>query len=130
LAFHTRQLYRPHPQVRPFVLAAGRTRARTRHPLLVHTIVSAEAYDRRVAAALTRQERAVYECTYAAGADGVSVAEVSAHTGLALGLVRVILGDLLDWDAITVHSTGFSPWEPAPVTRSLLERVIRGLQQL
>jgi len=124
-----RQRYRQHPQVRPFVLAHGRTRTRTRHPLLVNTLVSAQ-YDPVLAAELTPQERAVYE--YAATAEGMSVAEVSAHTRMSLGLVRVILGDLAGRGAITIHaaSAGSSGLEPSPVDYETLERLLRGLEQL
>jgi Protein of unknown function (DUF742) len=121
--------YRPypfHPQVRPFLLANGRTRARTRHPLMVHTIVSAPRYDPGIVATLAPLERDVYEHAR----QGVSVAEVSAHTGLALGLVRVTLGDLANRDMITIHpATG-----PVAIDQtgnaSVLERVLNGLQRL
>ncbi|GAA2594012.1 DUF742 domain-containing protein [Dactylosporangium fulvum] len=116
-----RRAYRAHPQVRPFVLAGGRTRVRTRHPLLVHTLVSVPRFDPALAAHLTRQERAVYEHAR----HGLSVAEVSAHTGLSLGLVRVILGDLANSTLITIH-----PATESVTTVLTLERVLRGLQQL
>jgi hypothetical protein len=117
---------RPHPQVRPFILARGRTRARTRHPLPVHTLVSAPRYDPVIAAALTPQERAVYEHAR----QGMSVAEVSAHTRLSLGLVRVLLGDLAGMGTITIHPATESVAGAPMVTVSLLERVLRGLEQL
>lgn len=118
--------YRFHPQVRPFLLANGRTRARTRHPLMVHTIVSAPRYDQVIVAALATLERTVYEHAR----QGISVAEVSAHTGLALGLVRVILGDLANRNMITIHPATGSMATDRTVTASVLERVLSGLQQL
>jgi DNA-binding CsgD family transcriptional regulator len=118
--------YRTHPGVRPFILASGRTRTRTRHPLLVHTIVSAPRYDARLAASLTPHERTVY----AHAQEGMSVAEVSAHTGLSLGLVRVLLGDLANKGAITIHPATESLVADRTTTAALLERVLHGLQQL
>jgi len=126
VTFHPYRPYPLHPQVRPFLLANGRTRARTRHPLLVHTIVSAPRYAPVTVAALGPLERDVYEHAR----HGVSVAEVSAHTGLALGLVRVILGDLAHRNLITIHpATGYVATDQR-VTASVLERVLDGLQQL
>jgi hypothetical protein len=126
VAAYLNRAYRTHPKVRQFVLARGRTRTRTRHPLMVHTLVSAAHYAPTVAATLTPQERAVYDCTHR----NVSVAEVSAHTGLSLGLVRVILGDLASSEAITIHPATESFALAPDATRSVLEKVLHGLQQL
>jgi hypothetical protein len=126
LAAHTYRRYRTHPQVRPFILARGRTRARTRHPLLVHTMVSAPAHNPVLAAALTAQERTVYDHARR----GMSVAEVSAHTRLSLGLVRVLLGDLAGRNMITIHPATESVVGAPTATVSVLERLVRGLQQL
>jgi hypothetical protein len=115
-----------HPQVRPFLLANGRTRAHTRHPLLVHTIVSAPRYHPTTTDTLGPLERDVYEHARR----GVSVAEVSAHTGLALGLVRVILADLAHRNVITIHPATGSAATDRSVTASVLERVLSGLQRL
>ena len=124
--FRPYRLHPRHPQVRPFLLAHGRTRARTRHPLMVHTIVSAPRGDPVTVAKLAPLERDVYERAQ----PGMSVAEVSAHTGLALGLVRVILGDLANRNMITIHAaTGPMATDPT-MTASVLERVLSGLQQL
>ena len=118
--------YPLHPQVRPFLLAHGRTRTRTRHPLMVHTIVSAPRSDPVAVAALAPLERDVYE----QARPGMSVAEVSAHTGLALGLVRVVLGDLANRNLITIHAETGPTATDHSVTASVLERVLSGLQQL
>lgn len=119
--------YRTHPQVRPFILAGGRTRARTRHPLLIHTIVSAPQHPQLTPSRLTAQERGVYQLVRRR----MSVAEVSAHSGLALGLVRVILGDLASRDLITIHPATESITGPGvTVTLPVLEKVLLGLQRL
>ena len=126
MAFRPYRLTPVHPQVRPFLLANGRTRAPTRRPLMVHTIVSAPRYGPFTAAALAPLERSVYEHARR----GASVAEVSAHSGLALGLVRVILADLANRSLITIHpATGFPATEQVGTT-AVLERVLSGLQQL
>jgi hypothetical protein len=121
-----RDSYRTHPQVRPFLLARGRTRALSRYPIMVHTIVSAPHYDLTVAAMLTRTERLVYE----QARQRISVAEVSAHTGLSLGLVRVVIGDLAQLAAIVIHPATEQLTAGSAVSISILERVLDGLLRL
>ena len=57
----------------------------------------------------------------------LSVAEIAAGTDLPLGVVRILLGDLLDADLITVS-------RPVPAAQlpdvSVLREVIRGLRAL
>lgn len=56
-----------------------------------------------------------------------TVAEISSHLDLALGVVRVLLGDLLQADLISIH-------EPTTITRDsneqILKAVINGLREL
>lgn len=118
--------YRHHAQVRPFVQARGRTRAPSLHPILVHTIVEAARYNAAAAAAMTDQEWRVYDMARSP----MSVAEISAHTDLALGLVRVIIADLAAQNLIDIHPATEHAPDGDDVSTNMLERLLRGLQQL
>ncbi len=108
------------PWVRPYVLTGGRTR--TRHRLYVHTLVSVDDYDPATAARLSPEARRIYECA-AAGAQ--SVAELSAHCGVSLGVTRVLLEDMAAADRVRINDDSYS----SPFDRRLLKRVIDGLRE-
>lgn len=108
------------PRVRPYVLTGGRTR--TRVPLLVETMVSVPRYDPTLSAGLLPESQAVYE--YACR--GMSVAELSAHAGIPLGVTRVLLSDLAAQDKILIHPTGYTYQH----NLQLLERIRDGLRAL
>lgn len=108
------------PWVRPYVLTSGRTRGPAQ--LLVHTLVSAPGYDPLFAGTLLPEARVLYEraCTVTE-----SVAELSAHSGVPLGVTRVLLGDLCSAGRVLVEA----PAAASPFDRTLLERVLDGLRQ-
>lgn len=108
------------PWVRPYVLTSGRTRGHGE--LLVHALVSAPGYDPQFAATLLPEARALYEraCT-----STESVAELSAHCGVPLGVTRVLLSDLCSAGRLLVDA----PAASSPLDRNLLERVLDGLRQ-
>ncbi|MFC6884752.1 MULTISPECIES: DUF742 domain-containing protein [Actinomadura] len=108
------------PWVRPYVLTGGRTRGRTH--LLVHTVISGRRYDAAFAERLLPEARALYERAHATSE---SVAELSAHCGVSLGVTRVLLADLAAGDRIAIAAEGTSPYD-----RNVLERVIDGLREL
>ncbi|MBC6459800.1 DUF742 domain-containing protein [Actinomadura sp. HBU206391] len=109
------------PWVRPYVLTGGRTR--TRQHLFVHTLISVRHYDPSFAARLHPEARSLYE---RARTSTESVAELSAHCGVPLGVTRVLLGDLAAANWVRVLPENYaSPYDP-----SLLKRVIHGLRQL
>ncbi len=110
------------PWVRPYVLTSGRTRGGGRGQLLIHTLVSAQGYDPVFAVRLLPEARALYEraCT---GTE--SVAELSAHCGVPLGVTRVLLGDLCSAGRVTAEA----PAAASPYDHALLERVLDGLRQ-
>jgi Protein of unknown function (DUF742) len=110
------------PWVRPYVLTRGRTRSRGHGQLLVHTLVSASGYDPLFAARLLPEARALYEriCTTTE-----SVAELSAHCGVPLGVTRVLLGDLCS----AGRAVAEAPVAASPYDHALLERVLDGLRQ-
>jgi uncharacterized protein YbjT (DUF2867 family) len=109
--------------VRPYALTRGRTRpGRADLPL--------EALVRWVDGATdptgTAERRRIHELT---GGQILSVAELSAHLSLPLGVVRVLVGDLADEGLVVVH-TG-SPAAAAPATNlKVLESVLNGISAL
>ncbi len=108
------------PWVRPYVLTSGRTRGSGQ--LLVHTLISAPGYDPMFAGSLLPEARVLYE---RACAVTESVAELSAHCGVPLGVTRVLLGDLCSAGRVLVEA----PAAASPFDRTLLERVLDGLRQ-
>jgi hypothetical protein len=108
------------PWVRPYVLTGGRTH--THQHLLVHTLVSVLNYDPTVAGQLPPESRSLYERAHA---HTESVAELSAHCGMPLGVTRVLLSDLVAAEHMSISPDPYA----SPYDRDLLERVLNGLQQ-
>jgi hypothetical protein len=110
--------------VRPYTLTRGRTRpGRDDLPL--------EALVRGVAAVGeirdTAERRRILELT----ADEIlSVAELSAHLSLPLGVVRVLVGDLADDGLVLVHSGTPQSQAPAAAQLKVLESVLNGISSL
>ncbi|NUT96974.1 MAG: DUF742 domain-containing protein [Saccharothrix sp.] len=110
------------PLVRPYAWTRGRTSSQ--HDLRIETLVSLEEHG--IAKAMrdtTPEQRAIVELC----ASTRSVAEVSALLSLPLGVVRVLLGDLIDMGVVAAHSDGASSAGPDLV---LMERVLQGLRNL
>ena len=108
------------PWVRPYVLTGGRTQTK-KHPYL-HTLVSVDRYDETASARLLPEARRLYE----RAAVGVqSVAELSAHCAVSLGVTRVLLEDLAASDMVRINDDALS----APPDPHLLSRVIAGLRE-
>ena len=108
------------PWVRPYLLTGGRTQ--TRHHLYVHTLVSVERYDPTAASRLSPEARRLYE---RASFGPQSVAELSAHCGVSLGVTRVLLEDLAAADHVQINEETYS----SPYDQRLLKRVIDGLRE-
>jgi DNA-binding GntR family transcriptional regulator len=74
----------------------------------------------------TTERRRIMELT---GGRILSVAELSAHLSLPLGVVRVVVGDLADEGLLVVHSG--SPTAAPPATNlTVLEGVLNGISSL
>lgn len=109
--------------VRPYALTRGRTRS-GRADLPLEALVRGVAGRRDPAG--TTERRRILELV---GAAILSVAELSAHLSLPLGVVRVLVGDLADEGLVVVH-TG-SPTSAAPATDlKVLESVLDGIYSL
>jgi hypothetical protein len=108
------------PWVRPYVLTGGRTQTR-KHPYL-HTLVSVDRYDESASARLLPEARRLYD----RAAVGVqSVAELSAHCQVSIGVTRVLLEDLAAAEMVRINDDALS----APLDQHLLSRVIAGLRE-
>lgn len=110
--------------VRPYTLTGGRTRVIGRDlPLeaLVQTVVP-----RPDSAPSAMEPRKILDLCEK---DILSVAEVSAHLHVPLGVARVLIGDLATAGFVLVHNAGAAP--AAPVTQlAILESVLNGISQL
>ena len=110
--------------VRPYTLTRGRTRhERADLPL--------EALVRGVATAgrpnETTERRRILELT---ASEILSVAEISAHLSLPLGVVRVLVGDLADDGLVLVHTGSPTSQAPASAQLKVLESVLNGISSL
>ncbi|TDC69571.1 DUF742 domain-containing protein [Actinomadura sp. GC306] len=112
------------PVVRPFAVTRGRTRSRrrARELDLITLVVTAEVPMPDPATLGPEDERILEFAIHP-----VSVAEVSAALRLPLGVIRVLVGDLLDRGLLEVQSAA------APAGRPdvrILQEVINGLRAL
>lgn len=109
--------------VRPYTVTGGRTAPSSRD-------LPVEALVQGVAAAETTtppEKRGILELT---AAQYLSVAELSAHLRLPVGVVRVLVSDLADAGAVRVHGlTPSSTYHPA-TTLTVLESVLDGISAL
>lgn len=105
-------------RVRPYAITGGRTRPR--HLLLVETLVSVPNYDPQASAQLMPEAQALYE----RARRRTSVAELSAHLDIPLGVIRVLLSDLAAQEMVFIHPTG----SDCQYDVHLLERILDGLK--
>jgi hypothetical protein len=107
-------------RIRLYALTGGRTRPR--HHLLVETLISVPEYDPQLAETLMPESRSLYELAR----ETSSIAEMSAHLTIPLGVIRVLISDLAAQDAVLIHPTGFT----YQYDRIILERILDGLKKL
>ncbi len=110
-------------RVRSYVLTGGRTRSNADLPL--ETLVKVTAQGVSAAPRLALERKQIVELCSAP----LSVAEVSAHLHLPLGVARVLVGDMSEEGFLM----SFKPQHAATGERpdlKLLERVLDGLQAL
>ncbi len=114
--------------VRPYMLTGGRTRTSGRHVAL-ESIVGVNGNGHVNGTGLTAERRAIVDL---ARNQVLSLAEVSAHLGLPLGVTRVLVADLADEGlltidgAVTARADDVYPAHDA----SLLETVLDALSAL
>jgi len=105
--------------VRPYTITAGRTEAKVHLPL---------------EATLRRERRIGVGVDLSSGAlqvldacDTRSVAEVSAAVSMPIGVVRVLLGDLIEQGLVQVQAT-ITERSSTDERIDLIERTLRGLR--
>jgi hypothetical protein len=115
------------PLVRPYAMTGGRTRPATtsvRFDLIALIDVEEDALGGGEAAVLGPEHRALIDLCRV---ETQSVAELAAETDLPVGVVRVLLGDLLELGCIRVSR----PVPPAQLPdEKILREVIDGLRAL
>ena len=109
--------------VRPYALTRGRTRP-GRADLPLEALV--RWVDGAVDGGGTAERRRIHELTEH---QILSVAELSAHLALPLGVVRVLVGDLADEGLVVVH-TGSPAAAPPAANLKVLESVLNGISAL
>jgi hypothetical protein len=109
--------------VRPYTLTRGRTRAR-QGVLPLEALVRATGTEDT---AQTPERRRICAMT---GDRILSVAELSAHLGLPLGVIRVLVGDLADEGLVSIHRND-DPQQQTPAAHlKVLESVLDGITAL
>jgi hypothetical protein len=107
-------------RIRPYALTGGRTK--TRHQLLVETLISVTQYDPSLSDALMPESKSLYE----RARTRTSIAELSVVLDLPLGVVRVLVSDLAAQGAVFIHPTAYA-YQNDP---NVLERILDGLKRL
>jgi hypothetical protein len=110
---------------RPYVVTGGRTRP-SHTNFDVEALTSLTRHGETMLPLLNDEWRAIaglcHEAFY-------SIAEISAHLQVPLGVARVLVGDMVAEGLVTVHETAGSRPGDRP-DRALLERVLDGLRRL
>jgi hypothetical protein len=105
--------------VRPYTLTGGRTSPKVELPV--------EATLRREAGGPEPTDANLLRILQLC--DKRSVAEVSAHVHMPIGVVRVLLGDLIEQGHVRVQAT-LNENSSQDERRELIERTLRGLRTL
>lgn len=110
--------------VRSYVVTRGRTRP-SGDALPIEALVSALG---QPAVQQTPEMRKILELT---ASQYLSVAELSAHVHLPVGVVRVVVGDLVDQGLARVHGPATTQSSVnSATTLSVLESVLNGISAL
>lgn len=107
-------------RIRLYALTGGRTRSQFH--LLVETLISVPSYDPQFSSILMPESQALYE----QARKTISIAELSAHLTIPLGVIRVLISDLAAQERVFIHPTG-SAYQ---YDRIILERILDGLKKL
>jgi hypothetical protein len=106
--------------VRPYTLTGGRTAPKVDLPM---EATLRREWDRPGEPTDANLVRILEAC------DKRSVAEVSAHVHMPIGVVRVLLGDLVEQGLVRVQAT-LNADSSHDERRELIERTLRGLRTL
>jgi hypothetical protein len=108
--------------VRPYAWTRGRTKSGL--DLAIEALVSTSQRAKDQMGLLQLEHRAVAELCEQTR----SVAEVAALLSVPLGVARVVLGDMVGLNLVTVHQTATSAGNEPDL--ALMERVLSGLRRL
>jgi hypothetical protein len=108
--------------VRPYAWTRGRTKSGL--DLAIEALVSTSQRAKDQMGLLQLEHRAVAELCEQTR----SVAEVAALLSIPLGVARVVLGDMVGLNLVTVHQTASSTGNEPDL--ALMERVLSGLRRL
>jgi hypothetical protein len=108
--------------VRPYAWTRGRTKSGL--DLAIEALVSTSQRAKDQMGLLQVEHRAVAELCEQTR----SVAEVAALLSIPLGVARVVLGDMVGLNLVTVHQTASSAGSAPDL--ALMERVLSGLRRL
>ena len=114
--------------VRPYAVTGGRVSGES-DGLALESLVSTLT-DKKSHKGLTPEKKKILNL---AAEDFISVAELSAHCKLPLGVVRVLVKELADDELLTIHTTtpvNVPVEDRSGITRSLLESVLDGIAAL
>lgn len=114
--------------VRPYTVTAGRISGEA-SGLAIEALVSAMD-NGKTQKGLTPEKKKILKL---ASEDYVSVAELSAHCKLPLGVIRVIIMDMADSEYLSIHATmpvSEDVDDRSGITLSLLESVLDGIAAL
>jgi hypothetical protein len=114
--------------VRPYTVTGGRV-AGEADGLALEALVTTRT-DGKPLKGLTPEKKKILQL---AAEDFISVAELSAHCRLPLGVVRVLVTDLSEHEYLTIHATSpvsVTVEDRSGITRSLLESVLDGIAAL
>jgi hypothetical protein len=118
----------PGPLIRPYALTGGRTESRA--PSLAMedlvSVIGAGEQSIHMSPQFDEQHHAIV----AACREPISVAEVSAHLGLPLGVTQVLLGDLVAAGVLKAHRSADNQREDGRPSLELLGRVLERLQAM
>ncbi|NJP43913.1 DUF742 domain-containing protein [Actinacidiphila epipremni] len=116
------------PVVRPYAMTRGRTShaAEAKLDLIALVVSLTEDGDTDLEADRTLSPEQI-DIVHLCREQATSVAELAAEVDLPVGVVRVLIGDLLEAGHVTVHQ----PVPPAELPdESILREVINGLRAL
>jgi hypothetical protein len=112
----------PSRLLRSYAVTGGRTRP-LHDDLELESLVATSALGGRESQRLSMERREIaYLCQQV-----LSIAEVSAHLDLPLGVTRVLVGDMADEGLLSIHRPSSTQAEP---DLTLLERVLAGLRAI
>ena len=113
----------PALRVRSYVITQGRTRSSVDLPL--ETLVRVTPQGVSAAPRLALERKQIISLCNAP----ISIAEISAHLHIALGVARVLVGDMAEQGLLTSYQPQHAKTGERPDLK-LLERVLDGLQAL